>query len=324
MSAVFTDDPGRPPFDPELEPVVTAMAASVPPVRAETLAQLRAWGAQMSRPDLTAGGAVTVTERQIPGPEGAADLTVTVLSPAGGSTGLPLVYYMHGGGLVMGDRFMYLDQFVDHVARGVAVVVSVSYRLAPEHPAPAQVEDCYAGLSWAAKNAAELGIDPERIIVSGISAGGGLALGAALMARDRGFPAITHQVLVAPMTEDRFDLPSMRTVDGVPSDRNDMAYMWDAVLGADRNDADVPPYAVPARVADLSGLPRTYLDVGTAECFRDPVLELASRLAQAGVLVDLHLWGGGFHGFDLTAPDAAISQAARATRDQFLRRALGA
>ncbi|HJQ05492.1 MAG TPA: alpha/beta hydrolase [Nocardioides sp.] len=320
----FTDPPANPPLDAELAPVIAAMGAAVPKVTPESLSQLRAWGEQMPKPDLTAGGAVTVAERRIPGPEGAADLTITILSPAGGAGGLPLIYNMHGGGLVMGDRHLYLDQLAPFVAEGSAVVISVSYRFAPEHPAPAQVEDCYSGLAWAAKNAAELGIDPERIIVAGTSAGGGLALGISLMARDRGFPTITHQVLVAPMTDDRFDLPSMRGIDGVPSDRHDMASMWDAVLGEGHEHTEVSPYVVPARAVDLSGLPRTYLDVGTAECFRDPVLELATRLAQAGVLVDLHLWGGGFHGFDLNAPHAAVSQAAKATRDEFIRRALRA
>ncbi|AWH90979.1 alpha/beta hydrolase [Dietzia lutea] len=320
----FNDTPPCPPVDPDLAPVFEGMAAVVPPLTAATLGDLRQWGEQLPRPDLTANGRVTVTEREIPGPEGAPDLAVTILSPADGSTGLPLVYNLHGGGLVMGDRYLYLDQLVPYVAQGTAVVISVSYRFAPEHRAPAQVEDAYAGLVWAAKNATELGVDPQRIIVTGISAGGGLALGISLMARDRGFPTITHQVLIAPMTDDRFDLPSTRMVDGGPSDRNDMAFMWDAVLGPDREAADIPPYTVPARVADLSGLPRTYLDVGSAEPFRDPVLEMAMRLSQAGVVVDLHLWGGGYHGFDLNAPDAPISRAAHAARHEFFARALGA
>ena len=125
------------------------------------------------------------------------------------------------------------------------------------------------------------------------------------------------------MLDDRFVTHSSRMLDGgTVWDRNDNHYGWTALLGDRRGTDDVSCYAAPARAQDLSGLPRTFIDVGTAETFRDEAVEYAQRLSQAGVTVDLHLWGGGFHGFDGMVPQAALSQAAQATRDEFFRRAL--
>lgn len=320
--AVFADTPIRPTYDDEIVPFLEGMAGVVPPVRQETLEELRRFGAAMAPSDLTLGGSVDVAERSVPGPDGAPEIEVTILTPATGATALPAIYYIHGGGLVMGDRYQYLDQLAPYAARGEAVVVSVEYRLAPEHPAPAQVDDSYAGLVWLEENALELGVDPARIVVMGISAGGGLALGVALMARDRGLPAIKAQVLVAPMTDDRFEQPSSRMLTGVQTDRDDSLFMWDAALQGRRGGPDVSAYEAPARAGDYSGLPRTFIDTGGAEGFRDEVLSLAMCMSQDGVLVDAHLWGGGCHGFYFLAPDAAISKAARAAVDEFIARAL--
>lgn len=175
-----------------------------------------------------------------------------------------------------------------------------------------------------AKNAAELGIDPERLMIAGISGGGGLAAGTALLARDRAFPRLSHQILMYPMLDDRFETHSSRMVgpEGV-WDRQSNLYAWTAVLGERRGGPDVSPYAAPARAEDLGGLPRTYIDTGSAEGFRDEILSYAGRLSEAGVSVDLHMWGGAFHGSDLSAADAAVSRAANAAREEFIRRALG-
>ena len=322
-----TETPVRPPFDPELSAVAEGVRAVLGTLDEETLPKLRAISAEgipgIAAADLTAGGQVTLEEHTAAGPEGAPDITLLVLRPATGSGPWPAIYHTHGGGMVVGDRRTGPEMFLPYITEIGAVVVSVEYRLAPEHPDPAPVEDCYAGLVWTAKHAEELGIDPDRILIAGASAGGGLAAGTALLARDRGFPNLTHQVLICPMIDDRLETPSSRMLDceGV-WDRNDNLYGWTALLGDRRGGDDVSIYAAPARATDLSGLPRSYVDVGTVESFRDEAITYAMRLAQAGVNVDLHVWGGGFHGFDLMAPHAAVSRAAQAARDEFLRRAL--
>ncbi len=319
--------PVRPPFDPELVPAVEAFRQTVPDFTPETLPRLRelmAGGTPGAEPvDLTAGGRVRVDELTVPGQQGAPDIALTVLRPAAGTGPWPLIYHTHGGGMVVGNRYSNLDMFLPHVLESGAVVASVEYRLAPENPDPAPVEDCYAGLVWLARNSAAVDADPARIILAGASAGGGLAAGTALLARDRGFPHVTHQVLICPMLDDRLQTPSSQMLDqeGI-WDRNNNAFGWSALLGYRRGTDDVSPYAAPARASDLGGLPRTYLDVGSVESFRDEVIDYATRLSQAGVVVDLHLWGGGFHGFDLLMPQTALSRAALATRDDFIRRAL--
>ncbi|MAO82181.1 alpha/beta hydrolase [uncultured Nocardioides sp.] len=317
----------RPPFDPELEAVLPMIRAAMPPMRPDALEESRRLMSEglpgMPAPDLTADGRVSVVDLVVPGPEGQPDLTLLVLRRTDHATAGPAVYHTHGGGMIVGDRRSGVDMFLPFVLEHDAVVVSVEYRLAPEHPHPAPVEDCYAGLVWTAEHAEELGIDPERILIAGASAGGGLAAGAALMARDRGFPALTHQVRICPMIDDRLVTQSAQCLDGEGTwDRRDNLFGWTCLLGEERGGPDVSPYAAPARATDLAGLPRTYIDTGSVESFRDEALAYAQRLSQAGVSVDLHMWGGGFHGFDLMVPQAAISRASVAAREEFIHRAL--
>ena len=317
----------RPPFDPELEAVLPMIRAAMPPMRPDALEESRRLMSEglpgMPAPDLTADGRVSVVDLVVPGPEGQPDLTLLVLRRTDHATAGPAVYHTHGGDMIVGDRRSGVDMFLPFVLEHDAVVVSVEYRLAPEHPHPAPVEDCYAGLVWTAEHAEELGIDPERILIAGASAGGGLAAGAALMARDRGFPALTHQVRICPMIDDRLVTQSAQCLDGEGTwDRRDNLFGWTCLLGEERGGPDVSPYAAPARATDLAGLPRTYIDTGSVESFRDEALAYAQRLSQAGVSVDLHMWGGGFHGFDLMVPQAAISRASVAAREEFIHRAL--
>lgn len=204
-----------------------------------------------------------------------------------------------------------------------AVVVSVDYRLAPETPHPGPVEDCYAGLCWLARHGSEIEADARRIVVAGESAGGGLAAALVLLSRDRGGPRPAGQLLSCPMLDDRNDRPSVLQMAGVDTwDRARNEVGWTALLGPARGTPDVSAYAAPSRAEDLTGLPPTFLDVGSAETFRDEVVDYASRIWQAGGRAELHVWPGGFHGFDVLAPHAAISQQARAARLSWLRRVL--
>lgn len=325
---MFTDRPLSPPFDDELLPAVTAMRETVGRLVLDDLPQIRSAMVPGGGADVTAGGRLEMEAKIVGGVEGVPDLSVTVIRPAAASadevkTRVPGIYYIHGGGMVVGGPTDGIGSVLPYALDYGAVIISPDYRLAPEHPHPAPVEDCYLGLRWMAENAEQLGIDPDAIIIAGASAGGGLAAATALLARDRKFPALAHQVLMCPMLDDRFDTHSSRMLDddGV-WDRNDNLIGWRALLGEKRGGDDVSPYAAPARANDLAGLPRTFIDVGGSEGFRDECIDFARRLSAAGVLVDFHLWGGGFHGFDAIAPEAAISRASVLARDDYFRRAL--
>ena len=176
---------------------------------------------------------------------------------------------------------------------------------------------------WTAENAREIGVDPARIVVAGGSAGGGLTAALALLARDRGGPAVFGQMLLCPMLDDRNDSCSARQMAGHGVwDRTANETAWGALLGDARGGPDVPPYAAPARASDLSGLPPAFLDVGSAETFRDEVVDYASRIWRAGGVAELHVWPGGFHGFDAFAPHTVLARTARAARIAWLRRLL--
>ncbi|WP_243730507.1 alpha/beta hydrolase fold domain-containing protein [Nesterenkonia salmonea] len=316
-----------PPWDPELVPALANARVTMPALSLENLEERRRNMAEgvpgEPEPDLTAGGRVLVEERSVPGPYGAPDITVLILRPASGTLTAAGIYFIHGGGMMMGTCRNGVEALVNYVAEGLATVVSVEYRLAPENPHPAPVQDCYAGLVWTAQNAADLGIDEEHLMIVGTSAGGGLAAATALMARDLSYPALSHQVLIGPMLDDRLETPSSQMLDGQGFwDQHENLMGWQALLGSQQGGPDVSPYAAPARAEDLSGLPRTYIDCGSSETFRDEILSYAQRLSAAGISVDLHMWGGGFHSFDSIAPEALVSRTSAAVRDAFIRRAL--
>jgi acetyl esterase/lipase len=319
----------HPPFDPELE----AMLLSLPPERRRSftmddiVARREAQRATLRPSDeaLRRGGTVEFEERVVPGPAGEPDISVLILTPAGRerATPAPGLVHLHGGGMIIGDNRSGVIPLLEWVAELGIVVVSVEYRLAPEHPDPAPVSDCYAGAVWTAEHAIELGIDPERLAIIGTSAGGGLAAGVALMARDLGGPRFSHQILYCPMLDDR-ELTASSTElanEGI-WDRASNITGWTALLGRARGGPDVSIYAAPARAVDLRGLPPTFIDLGSAETFRDEDLQYALRLSGAGVSVELHMWPGGFHGFTGAAPGAALSREAIAARTAYLRRAM--
>jgi acetyl esterase/lipase len=317
-----------PPFDPELAAALELIKDMISPgLTPDEIEEVRQGpGIQMlAELDLTMGGAFEVEDRRVPGPQGEPDISLLICRPAGPGAGpRPVIYHVHGGGMIIGNNRVGVDVPLAWAQALDAVVVSVEYRLAPEHPHPAPVEDVYAGLLWTADHAAELGADPERIVIAGASAGGGLCAALALLARDRKGPQPIGQVLMCAMLDDRNDTPSSHQMAGLGVwDRTANETGWTALLGSRRGGPDVPAYAAPARAEDLTGLPPAFLDVGSAETFRDEVVAYASRIWQAGGVAELHVWPGGFHGFDGFAPQAALSQAARGAQVAWLRRLLG-
>jgi acetyl esterase/lipase len=309
---------------PELDAELRTLLADMPlmtEIHPEVLEQLRGFAATPVEP-LLEGRAIDRLEVTIPTPDGAR-IPLSVFSPTGADGLAPCVYWIHGGGMIMGDRFSQLDIPLEWLDRFGAVVVTVDHRLAPEATGTTLVDDCYRGLLWVAEHAEELGVDPARIIVAGASAGGGLAAGTVLMARDLGGPPIAAQVLICPMLDHRNDTASSAQYSGEPAvwNREMNAFGWRSVLGGL---TDVPAYVSPALADDLSGLPTTYVDAGSAEVFRDEDVAYATGIWAAGGQAELHLWAGGFHGFDALYPQARISVQARRTRSDWLARALGA
>ncbi|WP_371846850.1 alpha/beta hydrolase [Massilia niastensis] len=268
--------------------------------------------------------AVLTEDRRITGPAGAPEVPIRVYRPRHASGALPALLWIHGGGFTLGlpaQDDLFCEQIVETLG---AVVVSVDYRLAPEHPFPAGTQDCYAALAWLLTQAPALGVDTRRIAVGGASAGGGLAAGLALMARDRNEFPLAFQFLLCPCIDDRHVTASSHEVnDDRTWSRAKSLQAWRAYLG-ERDHGDGLPYAAAARASDLRGLPPTYLMVGGLDLVRDEIVAYGARLIEAGVTTELHVWPGGFHGFELFVPDAPISQAARAGYLNALERALGA
>ncbi|WSA74238.1 alpha/beta hydrolase [Streptomyces sp. NBC_01799] len=312
----------RPTLDPELRELLADMPL-MSQLSPEVLAQLRQLPSTPVEP-LLAHRQADRREVTVPAKDGA-PIPLSVFSPANTDRTIaaPCVYWMHGGGMVMGDRFSQIDIPLEWLDEFGAVVVSVDYRLAPEASGTTLVDDCYQGLLWVAEHSAELGIDPARIVVAGASAGGGLAAGVTLLARDLGTPAIAAQMLICPMLDHRNTSTSSRQYSGGPGvwTREMNAFGWRCVLG-DLTDHEVPEYVSPALADDLSGLPTTYIDTGSAEVFRDEDTDYATRIWAAGGQAELHVWAGGFHGFDALYPQARISAAARQTRTAWLARLL--
>ncbi len=324
------NDMPRPPFDPLLAERLFAMP-QLPPLDDAELAVERPLFAQgyAAIADTVDRLGLIHEERSIPGADGQA-MTVSIIRPAETPVGAPVMYTIHGGGGVMGDRYFMMEGIgqLDWVARWGVVLITPEYRLAPEHPDPAAREDGYAGLLWAVDHAGALGIDPGRIIVGGASSGGGLAAGITLLTRDRQGPPLLGQMLICPQLDHRNDTVSARqyTYDsglgGLCAWENN-EFEWDAILGPGHRDRDVSAYASPAIAPELAGLPTTFIDVGGSELFRDEAVAYASRLWEAGVTAELHVWPGGFHGFDIFAPDVPVSLAAHDARDAWLRRTWG-
>ncbi|MDR6639476.1 alpha/beta hydrolase [Paenarthrobacter nitroguajacolicus] len=313
---------------PPLDRECAAVLANMPPfptLALETLKDVRQPPPGYEPPSdavLSQGGAFIIEERFIPGGTGA-DISVVICTPAGAAAPRPALYLVHGGGMVSGTARQSMPGYM-HLAEALGlVIVAVEYRLAPETPYPGPVEDCAAGLKWTFENSEELGVDGNRVIVLGQSAGGGLAASLILLARDHGHRMPLGLMLTAPMLDDRNNTVSAWQMEGIDTwDRARNEVGWAALLGSRRGTPDVSPYAAPARASDLNGLPPTFLDVGSAETFRDEVVAFASKIWKSGGQAELHVWPGGFHGYELLAPEAAISRETRAAREAWVRRLL--
>ncbi|WP_420368472.1 alpha/beta hydrolase [Curtobacterium sp. L1-20] len=315
----------RPPFDPEFAGFLAALSARGPFVLSdETLPRMRQL--DVTEEALDARLRSRGLERRsttVPGHRGD-PIRLAIIQRIGRTGPTAGVFTIHGGGMMFGHHLSNLESYDAWLLDHDVVLCSVDYRLAPEHPDPFPVEDCYAALVWVAAHAEELSIDPDRLVIAGQSAGAGLAAGTALLARDRGGPAIAAQVLVSPMLDDRDRSVSTLQIDGVGvADRQMTRAGWEAYLGSRRATDDVSVYAAPARATDLTGLPRTYIDCGSAEVFRDETVAFASGLWAAGVDAELHVWPGAFHGFTSMAPEAAVSRSATAALADWTTRLLG-
>jgi acetyl esterase/lipase len=251
------------------------------------------------------------------------DVVVRVHRPKGVDGPLPCVYSIHGGGYVLGSYTMDDARFDRWCRMFPCVGVSVEYRLAPETPYPGPLDDCYAGLRWTVEHAEEIGIDPSHIGIVGTSAGGGLAAGLALLARDRGEIPLQFQLLECPMIDDRRVTHSSQLDALLVWSRESNEFGWRAYLGDLSGRVDVPYHAAAARCPDLSGLPPSYVCVGGADGFRDEDIEYALRLNQASVPTELHVYPGAPHGVGIFA-GTDVARRYQRDMDEWLGRQLGA
>ena len=293
-------------LDPQIAGLIGALDAGFPPVHTMTGAQARATIRSRFVPAADPEPVGAVSDTSIPGPGG--DIAVRIYRPVTDAAALPVVVYAHGGGFVFCDLDSH-DGLCRNLANRIgAVVVSVGYRLAPENPWPAAAEDLYAAAGWVADHAGSLGADASRIVVAGDSAGGNLAAVTALMARDRGGPALAGQLLVYPVIAADFDTKSYRLFgQGYYNPKPALQWYWDQYVpaAADRTH----PYASPLG-ADLQGLPPAVVVIAGHDPLRDEGMAYADALQRAGVAVTRLSYQGGVHGF-LTMPMLDLAQRAR-------------
>lgn len=308
-------------YDPEFAEILPMLPTVADFSTAEKVAEMRAGRADLFAPPPDRDD-VTKEDREVPGRGDDPAVPIRIYRPTDAPAGpLPCLFEIHGGGFITGSIDM-MDGWCQAVAADAkALVVSVEYRLAPEHPFPAGIEDCYAALCWTAENADGLGIDAARLAIAGQSAGGGLAAGTALMARDRGGPALCFQLLEIPELDDRLETPSMRAYTDTPLwNRPNAVWSWKHYLGTDHT-GEVSEYAAPARARDLSNLPPTYVSTMEFDPLRDEGILYALALMQAGVPVELHAYPGTFHGSALLGTAEVSRRGSREVMDS-IRRAL--
>jgi acetyl esterase/lipase len=293
-----------------VDPELRAALASMPQVNFEAQFRNGIRIAQPDMPDAPLRPGIPVEEISIPGPAGAPPIKVLVINRKTSSAPRPAILFMHGGGYIGGSVWRQTFRMQDAAKAHDCLVVSVAYRVAPETPFPGPRDDCYAALQWLHAEAQQLGIDRERIVLLGESAGGGLAAQVALLARERDDAPIRGQVLVYPMIDDRTGMQ-----DNVPAHigthvwtRSSNRFGWQCYLGHEPGGEATTPAAAPAREADLSQLPPTWIGVGGLDLFVTENVDFAGRLMAAGVACELLVVPGAFHGFNRSAPKAAVSR----------------
>lgn len=311
-------------IDPELVRVAELQPAvnySDPPaVRARLARAFKLAQALRSAPPQPTG--LRVTDRMVPARSGAPEVPVRIYNLTTRPTPSPALVFFHGGAFTAGDLVIEDARCREIAVRTGIVVVSVDYRLAPEHPFPDGFEDCYDTLVWLGGTAAEHGVDRRRIAVGGSSAGGALAAAVSLAARDLGGPHVAFQLLLYPVIDDRMTTASMRTFTATPGwNQPNSVHMWRNYLGSDPGPTS--PYAAPGRAVDLKGLPPAYLLTAEFDPLRDEGIEYAVRLIAADVPTELHQFPGAFHGFDAAAPAAALSRRSVTEQCAVLARATG-
>jgi acetyl esterase/lipase len=312
-------------LDPELRGAVKTMLEQMPPVSFHDLPAARAASGRMAavmKKRLRAIPGIATEDRKIPGPKASPRIPVRVYRPEKKTGPLPCLLWIHGGGYVLGD----IEQ-EDLTARqlslaGDCVVVSVEYRLAPESPFPAPLEDCYAALRWIWRHTRALEIDRSRIAIGGASAGGGLAAGLALLARDRHEIQVVFQLLVYPMINDFNIAPASDVLpDTLLWTRESNKIGWSAYLGCDPGEEGVSCYAAAFRATDLRELPPAYIAVGDLDLFAQEDIDYSRRLIDAYVPTELHVYPGGCHAFDMLVPRARVSRQFTADIHRALKRA---
>jgi acetyl esterase len=306
-------------LDPELAAGIPMLPVLDPadPVRCRE--QLAAIAAAESRSHGVSSSAVDVTTRSVAS-VGQFDLVCRVYRPRRSQSPLPAILWCHSGGFIYGSAALEDDDCIQMAESARAVVLAVDYRLAPEHPYPAAVEDCYSALEWLVGEGQNLGVDATRVAIAGVSAGACLAAAVALLARDRGGPALIYQQLINPVLDDRMTTASMQKFTNTPVfDRTTAEAIWRHYLGPNRTEPD--KYAAPARATDVRALPPAFVEVSELDPARDEGLAYAIALLNAGVSVELHAFPGTFHGSDAIRT-AAVTQRAIRERTTALKVAL--
>jgi acetyl esterase/lipase len=296
--------------DPELRAPLELYrkAAGDHPINAGNLAKVRKLEVNPPLP------APHYEERSIPGAKGSPNVRMFVINAAAGARPRPALLYIHGGGFIADAASEFIPKLQRIAREHDCVAVVVEYRLAPETRFPGSLEDNYAALKWLHDSANSLGIDSSRIAVMGESAGGGHAAMLTIAARDRGEVPVVFQLLTYPMLDDRTGSsrrvpPYIGKYVWVPDSNR---FGWSSLLGVPAGSRVVPAGAVPARVENLAGLPPTFIGVGSIDLFVDEDVEYARRLIASGVPTELCVVPGGYHGFDIIAPEAPVSKAFRA------------